>query len=134
MARLKQKNQKSFRQVVPEDELECVWATAGVISYKLCPYECQCEVCPFDQVMKGLSFETTPYEGEDTSGDEGDSSSQLDDLLMSWVKEENGNVGPTLPDGGVFKENRNKEDLRKQILNQLTSDQIKQLHRIFCKK
>lgn len=32
--------------------LDCVWAKAGVISYKLCDREFDCDHCPFDSVMK----------------------------------------------------------------------------------
>ncbi len=30
----------------------CVWMTAGVISYKLCPFNYDCEHCDFDKVMR----------------------------------------------------------------------------------
>lgn len=30
----------------------CIWMTAGVISFKLCPLEYDCELCEFDLVMR----------------------------------------------------------------------------------
>jgi len=37
----------------PEGELNrCVWMTAGVISFKLCPFNYDCEQCDFDRVMR----------------------------------------------------------------------------------
>ena len=30
----------------------CIWMTAGVISYKLCPFNFDCENCDFDSIMR----------------------------------------------------------------------------------
>ena len=30
----------------------CIWMTAGVISYKLCPFNYDCDNCDFDQIMR----------------------------------------------------------------------------------
>ena len=30
----------------------CIWMTAGVVSYKLCPFRYECEHCEFDKVMQ----------------------------------------------------------------------------------
>jgi glycine cleavage system H protein len=30
----------------------CIWMTAGVVSYKLCPFQYDCEHCEFDEVMR----------------------------------------------------------------------------------
>lgn len=38
--------------LIPEDERKCVWMTTGVISYKLCEKNYQCETCPFDRAIK----------------------------------------------------------------------------------
>jgi hypothetical protein len=36
-----------------EDTQErCIWMTAGVISFKLCPTNYDCEYCDFDKVMR----------------------------------------------------------------------------------
>lgn len=38
--------------LIPEEERKCVWMTTGLISYKLCERNFQCEFCPFDQAIK----------------------------------------------------------------------------------
>lgn len=40
-------------QISSVEELNrCVWMTAGVISFKLCPFNYDCENCDFDKVMR----------------------------------------------------------------------------------
>lgn len=39
-------------QVVPEYESKCVWMGTGLINYKLCTRNYQCEDCIFDRVMR----------------------------------------------------------------------------------
>jgi glycine cleavage system H protein len=55
-------------QVVPNKELRCVWMTAGMLSYKLCKYDLQCEKCPLDWELRNLSVTSssasTAYQGE----------------------------------------------------------------------
>lgn len=43
---------KTISKVIPEGELNCIWAEAGLVSYKLCDRNCECDDCPFDQVMR----------------------------------------------------------------------------------
>jgi hypothetical protein len=31
---------------------KCVWMASGVVTYKLCDFEYNCELCPFDQVLR----------------------------------------------------------------------------------
>lgn len=38
----------------PEGVLPCVWMSAGLIAFKLCDREGECESCPFDRAMRGL--------------------------------------------------------------------------------
>lgn len=38
----------------PEGILPCVWMSAGLIAFKLCDREGECESCPFDRAMRGL--------------------------------------------------------------------------------
>jgi glycine cleavage system H protein len=45
---------KNHYQLVPEKELKCVWMTAGVLTYKLCKYNFQCERCPLDRALRNL--------------------------------------------------------------------------------
>ncbi|MDO9349920.1 MAG: hypothetical protein Q7U55_01625, partial [Deltaproteobacteria bacterium] len=42
-------------QLIPKKELKCVWMTAGLLSYKLCKYDLQCEKCPLDWELRNLS-------------------------------------------------------------------------------
>ena len=35
---------------------KCVWMATGVVTYKLCDFEYNCEACPFDQALR----EATP--------------------------------------------------------------------------
>ncbi len=37
--------------LIPEEERRCIWMTTGLISYKLCDRNYQCEICPFDQAI-----------------------------------------------------------------------------------
>ena len=39
-------------QILPDGEQKCVWMTSGIISYKLCNYNYNCEECMFDRVMR----------------------------------------------------------------------------------
>jgi hypothetical protein len=31
---------------------KCVWMASGVVTYKLCEFEYNCEACPFDQALR----------------------------------------------------------------------------------
>ena len=46
---------KNYYQLIPKKELKCVWMTAGMISYKLCKYDLQCDRCPLDWELRNLS-------------------------------------------------------------------------------
>ncbi len=37
--------------------LKCIWMTSGVIDYKLCDNNFDCENCPFDRIIRNLSNE-----------------------------------------------------------------------------
>lgn len=41
-------------------DLPCVWMSAGVISYRLCDREYECESCPLDQALRGGSKASVP--------------------------------------------------------------------------
>ena len=41
-----------FNTKQPASQDRCIWMTAGVVSYKLCPYHYDCEHCDFDQAMQ----------------------------------------------------------------------------------
>jgi glycine cleavage system H protein len=66
---------KNYYQLVPKKELKCVWMTAGLLTYKLCKYDLQCERCPLDWELRNLSlsppFDPTAFrEGNDISLEE----------------------------------------------------------------
>jgi hypothetical protein len=46
---------KKYYRVVSKKELKCVWMTAGLLTYKLCKYDLQCERCPLDWELRNLS-------------------------------------------------------------------------------
>lgn len=48
--------------VVPHGEARCVWMLAGVVSYKLCNLDHNCEICPLDQALRDVVMETIPYQ------------------------------------------------------------------------
>ncbi len=38
---------------LPTDALPCVWMTAGMVAWKLCDRDFDCEHCPLDQALRG---------------------------------------------------------------------------------
>ncbi|KPL03653.1 MAG: hypothetical protein AMJ73_05855 [candidate division Zixibacteria bacterium SM1_73] len=48
------KKKASKKQNVLSDDAKnrCIWMTAGVISFKLCPFDYDCEHCHFDEAMR----------------------------------------------------------------------------------
>ncbi len=53
--------------LISKNELKCVWMTAGLLTYKLCKYNLQCEKCPLDWELRNLSsppsFDSTASPG-----------------------------------------------------------------------
>lgn len=49
------KGNGTISKVIPEGEHNCIWAEAGLVSYKLCDRNYECDDCPFDQVMRQKS-------------------------------------------------------------------------------
>jgi glycine cleavage system H protein len=60
-------SKRNYYQLVPKKDLKCVWMTAGLLSYKLCKYDLQCERCPLDWELRNLSL--TPSFGPTASPD-----------------------------------------------------------------
>jgi glycine cleavage system H protein len=46
---------KTISKMIPDGELNCIWAEAGLVSYKLCDRNYECDECPFDLVMRQKS-------------------------------------------------------------------------------
>jgi glycine cleavage system H lipoate-binding protein len=44
--------ESSTHTVLPEGELFCVWMDAGLVNFKLCDKNFECESCPFDAVIR----------------------------------------------------------------------------------
>jgi hypothetical protein len=38
--------------VIPNGAAQCVWVTAGVLTYKLCERQYRCETCPLDAELR----------------------------------------------------------------------------------
>ena len=56
---------KNYYQLIPKEDLKCVWMTAGLLTYKLCKYDLQCEKCPLDWELRNLS--ASPSDGSAAS-------------------------------------------------------------------
>ena len=46
----------SSRTATGQTAKSCIWMTAGVISYKLCPLNFNCEECEFDAAMQRQKY------------------------------------------------------------------------------
>ena len=51
---LRQETPPPLSGALPPGVLPCVWMSAGLVSFKLCDREGECEGCPFDLAMRGL--------------------------------------------------------------------------------
>ncbi len=63
--------------LISKNDLKCIWMTAGLLTYKLCKYNLQCEKCPLDWELRNLS--STP--SFDSSSSSGGSQSDLQEAL-----------------------------------------------------
>lgn len=55
-----------YRKIIPNGDMECIWASAGVVPYKLCDANFDCTSCAFDLVMRGgykLNFQQMTRRG-----------------------------------------------------------------------
>ena len=94
---------------VPDDDRRCVWMCAGLVAWKLCDRDFDCEHCPFDRAMRGGDASPSPGPATprtaagDTAEARARSQRQLAELLAeaaSVLGDAGAGVGPTLPDGG----------------------------------
>jgi glycine cleavage system H protein len=79
---------KNYYQLIPKKELKCVWMTAGLLSYKLCKYDLQCEKCPLDWELRNLS--ATPPCGLVASQEWKNTNSREARPHPAWKKERSG--------------------------------------------
>jgi glycine cleavage system H protein len=87
---LSKQNGKSTNRVNPEGASNCIWVDAGLVSYKLCDRDFECEDCQFDQVMRQESrrgSKTPPGSKSLANGEESfASSSTYRDALTTIVR------------------------------------------------
>lgn len=50
-----------------KENLKCIWMCAGIVNYKLCFNDFDCENCKFDQVMRGILDQENHYSTAGTS-------------------------------------------------------------------
>lgn len=43
---------KISNRVIPDDERNCIWVDAGLLSYKLCDRKFECDECPLDEALR----------------------------------------------------------------------------------
>jgi glycine cleavage system H protein len=81
-------DKKNYYQLIPEKELKCVWMTAGLLSYKLCKYDMQCEKCPLDWELRNLP--ATPSFDLAASQEQKNINSEEARPTPPWKKEKSG--------------------------------------------
>lgn len=92
---------KGEGRLIPEGELTCIWMDAGLVSYKLCNYEYECESCLFDAEMRKsgpVQKDTAPAEELRTEDKRGRMlPGVMEEYLYhpghTWVKSEDGGEG-----------------------------------------
>jgi glycine cleavage system H protein len=71
--------------IIPKKDLKCIWMTAGLISYKLCKYDLQCDRCPLDWELRNLSSHSSLDPG--ASGEDQEEECLKSDLSLLSIKE-----------------------------------------------
>ena len=93
---------KNHYQLIPKEDLKCVWMTAGLLTYKLCKYDLQCEKCPLDWELRNLS--ATPSSGSAASQERRQINSELARPTAPGRKERSEGIALT---GGLSRLNIN---------------------------
>jgi glycine cleavage system H protein len=81
---------KNYYQIIAKEDLKCVWMTAGLLTYKLCKYNLQCEKCPLDRELRNLS--AAPSDGSAASQERKQINSQEARPTAPWRKERSAGV------------------------------------------
>ena len=74
----------------PDEALPCIWMTAGLVSYKLCDMEFECEHCPFDASIRGGRPVTEQLEGNSISSRWEFRGDRYYDRFHGWIQPLNG--------------------------------------------
>jgi glycine cleavage system H protein len=64
------RNEKPPQAAKDESSLKCCWMLAGVVAYKLCDRQYECETCSFDQAMGGRLRQSAAFAGRPSEGAE----------------------------------------------------------------
>jgi len=82
------------KSVGPSKSNRCIWMTAGVVSFKLCPFDYECERCDFDKVMRHqfekVSFPTNKVDvdGQPISNPQSNHSNSFFSFLVGQIQDE----------------------------------------------
>ena len=74
----------------PDEALPCIWMTAGLVSYKLCDMEFECERCSFDTSIRGGKQVTEQLEGSSISSKWEFRSDRYYDRFHGWIQQLDG--------------------------------------------
>ncbi|MDP1676012.1 MAG: hypothetical protein Q8L88_04035 [Bacteroidota bacterium] len=85
---------KQSHQIIPEYEQQCVWMEAGLVNYKLCDKNFDCETCPFDCTMRSqnktfaerASEQYHPVVGSDVPHNGNDAYEEIINQLVTPLK------------------------------------------------
>jgi len=51
-------SKESRHSILPPRDLQCVWVSAGLLAYKLCKYNFDCERCPLDWELRNVPLDS----------------------------------------------------------------------------
>jgi hypothetical protein len=96
---------------------QCVWMQAGVVGYKLCDREFDCDLCPFDAALRGQAL-------HDWRGREIEKLYQKAEEILNRDMQGGPQtcVGPTMRDGGALAED---------FISELSDVQVRELLALF---
>lgn len=96
---------------------QCVWMQAGVVGYKLCDREFDCDLCPFDAALRGRALDG--WRGREIER----LYQKAEEILNRDVKGGPlAHVGPTMRDGGAPAED---------FISELSDAQVRELLTLF---
>lgn len=67
---MNEENNNTNSKYISSNDAKCVWMSAGVVSYKLCGLEFECEKCAYDKLIRSkIPIETTNRSGNIPDGE-----------------------------------------------------------------